>query len=108
MFQCKEWLLFFAEPNWQDSSKINRITIVSPLIQTQNGIHVGQHLASIKQFVSRTIPSVPDGYFELKDAKNPKINYLFDIENYPKIAEGGIFNIDELPSDLAISSIVLQ
>lgn len=98
---------FMAEVNWLDTVHISRITIFSKNICTKNKIHIGLSFGAMKDHVSKLIPSVPDGYFCLRDKDDKRINYWFNIDKYKKLGEG-LFIFSKIPKNIIVESIVID
>jgi hypothetical protein len=107
-------VLFLLESDIISHSRVKRITIVSNLIQTKNGITVGTAIGELKKHVKHdNLNSQPDGFLGLIDKENDDIIYMIDIEDKEDKEDKeelfyGISSIDSLPSDLVVERIVLR
>ncbi|WP_026903429.1 hypothetical protein [Pedobacter glucosidilyticus] len=108
IFYKNNQISFMVENNWRDKRKISRIIILDENLKTSDGLGIGEKFINIRNFVSKKIPSMPDGYFAVIDANESKIFYHLDVEKYPDLSKGLINNIYEIPDSVEVSSITIQ
>lgn len=103
----KEVIISF-ESNWENKSKVYRITILSPVIKFDS-LYVDQNFSKIKGIFSQEIPTVEDGLLFLNLKKYPYVSVEFDISNnqnnaiYYKLTD-----LNKMPDTLKVKTIVVM
>lgn len=100
-------LVFVAEANWVDKEKVNKVVIVSSLIESLNGIKVGDTVGSIRNFVSKNIPVLSDGYYALRDSFNSKVTYELNVSDNIDLIEGRTYDLDKVPDSIKVEAIII-
>jgi len=102
-------LAFMAESNWQDTKRVSRITIQSPLIR-EGEIFVGQPFSKIGNLVATKVPNSPDGYLFLTYKADSAISIQLDIstESAGSRLVYGVDDVSKIPGTLTIESIVIM
>jgi hypothetical protein len=99
---------FLLESSWIDTGHITRITIFDSQIKSPEGIGIGNSLKDIYNKINKKTTPMPDGYLAFGDLKDQHITYIMDINGYPALQEGRIWDIDKMPKDVKINSIVIN
>ncbi|WP_148707300.1 hypothetical protein [Chitinophaga skermanii] len=95
------------EANWQDTTKVSRITIYDASIDCK-GIHADNLFREIRPFIdSINLNNDPDGILSFTHAKDKPIQVVYELaENSPIYL--GIESLNDVPATLPVTSIVLM
>lgn len=102
-------LFFVAESNWVDKNHVSRVSLYTNQLKSNN-LFVGQIFKNIRDFVSDSIPSVPDGQLFVKYKNDPRINIQLDISKEAANSRlyYGVNKLSDIPDRLKVSSIVIM
>ncbi len=100
-------LLLLLETGWQNVDTIQVINIVSPRVASAHGIRIGSRFKDVRQYLSRDIPSQPDGYFAIRDSSDKSVLYFFDVSSDSSLYFGDR-EFDSIPDDLTIEAIQIE
>jgi hypothetical protein len=94
------------ETSWMNTHQIARISILSDEIYTPDSITVGSKFGDIKERISPSIPSMPDGVFAVRSQKHPSV--LLFLEPINQKMYFGNITFKEIPSTCKVSYIMLK
>jgi hypothetical protein len=94
------------ETSWENTRQIAIISIHSNEILTPDSITVGSKFGDIKERISPSIPSMPDGVFAVRSQKHPSV--LLFLEPINQKMYFGNITFKEIPSTCKVSYIMLK
>jgi|GEM_PF-3378478 hypothetical protein len=107
VFYNKSVVLLFVETNWENTSIVKRITVLSSDIVGMKGLKIGAKFIDVKSDLSQTIPSYPDGYFGLKVKNDNQVTCFFNISNNQNLGVGNV-KFETIPEDIVVEQILIE
>lgn len=96
-----------VENNWEDSTLVYRITFLSGLIKTADGIGVNSSFKEIKPMIDiKRLNSGPDGTLLFYSKQLPKLAYEFEADSTSDLYYG-VKGLNSIPDTLKINAIVI-
>ena len=97
-----------VENNWQDSSRVSRISFLDGQFQTEDKVAVNSPFSDIRNQVdSGRLNESPDGLLTFHISRMKNISFNIDVSKNKELFYG-IKNIRQVPDSLLITSIVIK